>query len=208
MRSLQSLLLLPPALLALLPLAAAEPKPTAIRKLSLDSNEKLFPEHLAFAPFPRAGGELLDDDLGLFEDGPDSNKGVNASARFYTRAFAAHYDDAARGGLLRRAAGVLAILEQRSSCPSGMTSCADVGSPNKCCQEGTVCTDVTDSDVGHVACCPQGSDCGGAVGDCPSDAVSCPSSLGGGCCISGYVCEGIGCKCVLFHNEQASHLTD
>lgn len=31
------------------------------------------------------------------------------------------------------------------------------------------------------------------MGECPSEAVSCPASLGGGCCIEGFVCQGVGC---------------
>jgi hypothetical protein len=96
---------------------------------------------------------------------------------------------------MERAARALTLLERRSSCPSDMESCASIGSPAKCCEAGTVCTWVSDSTVGNVACCPEGSTCGGSVGDCPSGAVSCPAELGGGCCIAGYVCQGDGCEC-------------
>lgn len=176
----RSLLLLPPTLLPIL--AAADPSPTAIHKLPPDSSSKLFPEHLAFAPLPALFNPPTLDDI------PEND----TVPRLYMRAYSPHFESDS-DTLLRRAAEVLAILERRASCPSGMNSCADMGSPNKCCQEGTYCTDVPDTDVGHVACCPRGRECGGAVGDCPSEAVSCPSSLGGGCCIEGYVCQGVGC---------------
>ena len=188
MPSLHSIFLLPPALLALLPLATAEPNPTALKKLPPDSSEKLFPEHLAFGPLPNLSPDLPIPDQ-------DADGGYNASStHFYTRAFAPHYSDDTHDNVLRRAAEALAILERRSSCPAGMSSCADIGSPNKCCQEGTYCTDVPDTDVGHVACCPRGSTCDAPVGGCPSDAVNCPAELGGGCCISGYICQGVGCE--------------
>ncbi|RDA87726.1 hypothetical protein CP532_1786 [Ophiocordyceps camponoti-leonardi (nom. inval.)] len=85
------------------------------------------------------------------------------------------------------------LLAVAASCPAGMNSCADQKSPNKCCQKGTYCTAVPDASVEHVACCPDGARCGGQVGTCPADATSCPSELGGGCCIAGYVCRGLGC---------------
>ncbi|RDA93689.1 hypothetical protein CP533_4873 [Ophiocordyceps camponoti-saundersi (nom. inval.)] len=89
--------------------------------------------------------------------------------------------------------GVAILLAVAASCPAGMNSCADQDSPNKCCQKGTYCTAVPDASVEHVACCPDGARCGGQVGSCPADATSCPSELGGGCCIAGYVCRGLGC---------------
>lgn len=184
-----SFLILPPALLALLCQATANPNPTALRKLSPDSNEKLFPEHLAFEPVAHL---LRDDTLSLDTYALD-DQDSNGSAFYYRRAFGANYDGNEEG-ILRRAAEVLAILEKRSSCPSGMNSCEDEGSPNKCCQEGTYCTRVSNAGVGNIACCPDGSSCGGGIGDCPSDATECPASLGGGCCIPGYICQGIGCK--------------
>jgi progranulin len=164
--------------------------PTAVRKLSPDSSEKLLREHLAFAPLL----DQLPGDLSPF--GVDNNiaGGYNyeyGSARFY-RAFGAHRDDS-ESNVFRRAAEALALLQERSSCPPNMESCADIGSPNKCCQEGTYCTDVPDTMVGHVACCPDDTTCGGGVGDCPADAVSCPPDLGGGCCLGGWICQGIGC---------------
>lgn len=185
-----SLLVLPPALLALLCQATANPNPTALRKLPPDSNEKLFPEHLAFAP---AADLLHDDTLSLDNTYALDDRGIDGSAGYYRRAFGANYDESEDGGILRRAAEALAILERRTSCPSGMNSCEDEEAPNKCCQDGTYCTRISNTGVGNIACCPDGSTCGGGVGECPSDATECPASLGGGCCIPGYICQGIGC---------------
>lgn len=187
MAPLSSMLLLPTSLLALVSQATANQRlAAAVKKLSLDPSEKIFPEHLAFAPLP------VDAVARVFLDEQD-DAGLNGTARLYRPAFARHHDDA-EDSTLRRAAAALALLRKRASCPAGMNSCADQGSPNKCCQQGTYCTDVPDTTVGHVACCPQGTKCGGGVGSCPADAVSCPADLGGGCCISGYVCQGVGCK--------------
>ncbi|KAH7326115.1 hypothetical protein B0I35DRAFT_126173 [Stachybotrys elegans] len=180
MKSRLSISALPASLLALVSLATAtQIGPTAVRKLSLDEGEKLFPEHLAFAPL----------ELPIIAD---ANSIPADTTGYYRRAFAPHHD-ASENDVLRRAAKALALLERRSSCPSEMNSCANIGAPNKCCQEGTYCVEVDDESVGEVACCPQGSQCGGNVGACPEDAVSCPASLGGGCCIAGFVCQGSGC---------------
>ncbi|KFA64961.1 hypothetical protein S40285_03880 [Stachybotrys chlorohalonatus IBT 40285] len=172
---------LPASLLALLLQAtAAQHAPTAIKKLSPDSGEKLLAEHMAFSPFVLPFISSLDDNLNV------------TTTRFYRRAFAPHVDDGS-SNVLRRAAEALAILRRQSSCPSGTNPCLDIGAPDKCCQDGTYCTEVPDESVGQVACCPQGGTCGGGVGECPGDSTSCPASLGGGCCIAGYVCQGSGC---------------
>ncbi|PHH62469.1 hypothetical protein CDD81_7116 [Ophiocordyceps australis] len=92
-------------------------------------------------------------------------------------------------GVQERALGQ---LEPRAACPGGMSSCAGEGAPNMCCQAGTYCTRLADA-ASRVACCPQGVRCGGAVGSCPRGAASCPASLGAGCCIPGYRCEGTSC---------------
>ncbi|KAF4125736.1 GPI anchored protein [Geosmithia morbida] len=178
-------------ILALIPLAAAaaaaaesgNASPTALRKLPPDLNAKLFPEHLAFM----AVAVDVDVDAESMSSGSNMSLALMSGPRIYERAFAAHFDET-QEGVLRRAAEALRLLEKRSSCPANMNSCADVGSPNKCCQDGTYCTDVSDTMVGHVACCPEGSTCEGAVSQCPSSAVSCPASLGGGCCLEGYEC--------------------
>lgn len=161
-----------PILASYLSLASAkqDSSPTAIRKLSPDCNEKIFPHHLAFAPLE----SLLDPN------------------RTYIPAFAPH----SHGTVLRRAAEVLALLQKRQACPGGMKSCSGVGSGVKCCQEGTYCVDVGDAVAGGIACCPDGVSCGGGVGECPDGATSCSAELGGGCCIPGYVCEGLGCKLI------------
>ena len=96
--------------------------------------------------------------------------------------------------LYRRASEALAHLQRRQwACPSGTASCSDIGYPYSCCSTGETCYVVTDTGLGPVGCCPSGSTCGGAVTSCSSSSTACPSSLGGGCCIEGYACAGIGC---------------
>lgn len=182
------MLLFPASLLVLVSpvIADNQPFPTAIRRQSPDSNEKILAEHLAF-PSSLQVGPVLGSPSFLDDQALPSN----GTARFYP-AFAQHIDEREET-ILRRAAQALDLLQKRAACPAGMISCADSGSPNKCCQEGTYCTAVPDTDVGHVACCPNGLTCGGGVGKCPADATSCAAALGGGCCIPGYICQGIGC---------------
>ncbi|KAL7814644.1 hypothetical protein V8C44DRAFT_325744 [Trichoderma aethiopicum] len=186
MTTLHKMLLLPAALLALVSEVAAEPTAaTAIKKQLPNPNEKLFPDHLAFEALPQsapyeAANLWLDDD-----------SSINSTERYHP-AFSNHFQNPEEN-LFRRAANVLGILQNRAACPSGMESCSSIGADNKCCPDGTYCTDVSASDAGQVACCPEGATCGGGVANCPSDAASCPADLGGGCCIPGYVCLGIGC---------------
>lgn len=155
-------------LLDLSPVAVAsaeQPRLPVIKRQPPNSHHKILAEHLEFALSPSPPTPLEYAD----------------TARFFLPAFAPHQDDARS-------------LSQRAYCPAGMNSCDSSGSPTKCCPEGTHCQLVPDSDVGHVACCPSGSTCGGGVGQCPAGAVSCAASLGGGCCIAGYVCQGDGCE--------------
>ncbi|KAG8418038.1 hypothetical protein J3458_005479 [Metarhizium acridum] len=186
-----TLFLLPASLLAFVSQALADnrPFPIAIKKQSPGSGEKILREHLAFAPLPQVRPVVASSFFDVLSDEPHQD--VDGTSRFYPP-FVKHLHEA-EDDVLRRAAEALALLERRSSCPSGMNNCAQQGSPNKCCQQGTYCTDVPDTDVGHVACCPNGSTCGGEVGTCPSGATSCAAALGGGCCIPGYVCQGVGC---------------
>ena len=190
MTTLHKMLLLPAALLALVSEVAAEqPVATAIKKQLPNPNEKLFPDHLAFEALPQLAPY---ETANLWLDDDDEDSSINSTER-YRPAFSNHFQNPEES-LLRRAANVLRILQNRAACPSGMESCSSIGADNKCCPDGTYCTDVSSSDAGQVACCPDGATCGGGVANCPSDAVSCPADLGGGCCIPGYVCLGIGCE--------------
>lgn len=181
------LLLSPPSSLA------ENGSPIAVRKLSPDASEKLFPEHLALSPlhiFPLRDASAA---ATSFLDSQDNEiDQLSNATRPYRPSFALHRD----GGehIWQRAAEALDLLQIRQACPSGMTSCSDIGTDYKCCPGGTYCVEVTDT---SVACCPEGATCGGEIGECPAGAVSCSPELGGGCCIPGYVCQGVGCKFML-----------
>lgn len=98
--------------------------------------------------------------------------------------------------LYRRAREVLAKLQGRQfACPQGTHSCADINQPNYCCTQGTTCFVVTNApEAGNVGCCPDGQTCGVTVGECSGGATACPTDVGGGCCIPGFVCADVGCK--------------
>ncbi|EHK45111.1 hypothetical protein TRIATDRAFT_284095 [Trichoderma atroviride IMI 206040] len=194
MASIPKMLLLPTTILALVAeVAANQPLATAIKKQLPDANEKLFPDHLAFEPLPALNPFETTVPTNLWlDDQEDKDASSSNLTKRYHPAFAYHFQEAEED-LLKRAADVLAILQNRAACPSGTESCSGIGSPDKCCADGSYCTNVSDSDAEQIACCPNGATCGGGVGACPSNAVSCPSALGGGCCIPGYVCVGVGC---------------
>lgn len=199
---------LPPSLLVLLAaatqaLAQQHHHPTAIRKMSLDEGEKIFPEYYAFGPAPALPRQEPEEFLF------SGNNNSSAAMPFlppYPRHLDYHYrspeprtdkgdgDDQA-GSLYRRAREVLAKLQGRQfACPSDTHSCTNIDQPNYCCASGTTCFVVTNApEAGNVGCCPVGQNCGVTVGACASGATACPANVGGGCCIAGFVCAEVGC---------------
>lgn len=224
-----SLLLLVTAQIQAQELPPAHHLPTAIKKMSPDSGEKLLREHYAFAPLHGAAAAapgsqpappplLLgarspgDGDEQLAETGNNSSLG----AAQYSRPFVVHYHhDPPSPPPRRRRSGsdeeeakreVLDRLWGRAfSCPPDTKACADIGLPNYCCAKGTTCYEVEGApESGNVGCCPEGRDCeGSGVGSCSGDATACSSEVGGGCCIAGFVCAQIGCRSQqpLFHTS-------
>ncbi|KAI1389570.1 uncharacterized protein F4822DRAFT_205223 [Hypoxylon trugodes] len=203
---------LPSSLLLLLAAATKvrAQHPTAIRKMSLDEGEKIFPEFYAFGPQP-LHHRASDDDMLLSS---------NSSAAIpFQPPYPLHYDYRdtelrsanIRAGtnkgetdkkqedtgllLYRRAREVLSKLQGRQfACPAGTHSCTNIDQPNYCCTDGTSCFVVTNApDAGNVGCCPNGQNCGVTVGTCADGSTACPANVGGGCCIPGFVCASVGC---------------
>ncbi|POS75680.1 GPI anchored protein [Diaporthe helianthi] len=169
--------------------ADAQRLPIAIRKMSPDAGEKLLHEYYAFGPdeevvaqvgskaqpatFARAVLDVQEEEL----------LAVNSSASISFRApFAPHFgshltareDESGLSGwhLFQRARDAVARLEKRQfACPTGTSDCSAIGFPNSCCQAGTECVQITDTGLGQ----------------------GCPSDIGGGCCIEGFVCASVGC---------------
>ncbi|KAI2463462.1 hypothetical protein F4781DRAFT_416513 [Annulohypoxylon bovei var. microspora] len=212
----QAMLSLPPTLLVLLAAATqahAQHHPTAIRKMSLDEGEKIFPEYYAFGP-ASAPAFLPHDEEALLPSGNSS-----AAVPFlppYPRHLDHHHyrspspprnkkaadgkleeeDTDDRGaGLYRRTREAPSRLRGRQfACPSDTHSCTNIAQPNYCCASGTTCFVVTNApESGNVGCCPVGQNCGVTVGACTSGSTACPANVGGGCCIAGFVCAEVGC---------------
>jgi len=187
--------------------------PTAVRKMPPDQGAKFHHEYCAFAEhdlastFPShrhphaaiAARQSLEDD--------DARRiWANASAELPLRPpFALlsgpEQDEEPKEppppwALFRRAASALALLEKRQwACPTGTKGCSAIGYPNSCCGEGETCMEVPDTGLGPVGCCPAGATCGGGILNCADGSTACGSEIGGGCCIPGFVCQGVGCTC-------------
>ncbi|KAK3403075.1 hypothetical protein B0T20DRAFT_16483 [Sordaria brevicollis] len=96
--------------------------------------------------------------------------------------------------LFRRSREALARLQRRQwNCPEGTTSCSRIGYPNSCCRTSETCVEIEDVGLGKVGCCPAGATCGGSVSTCADGNTGCASEIGGGCCLPGFVCAGVGC---------------
>lgn len=89
------------------------------------------------------------------------------------------------------------LLRRDFRCPSGTSNCTSIDRPDSCCSTDDTCVLVKDTGSGDVGCCPKGKTCSGTIGSCSEGYSSCPSSMGGGCCIPGYECVTGGCKWTL-----------
>ncbi|KAK5987268.1 hypothetical protein PT974_11392 [Cladobotryum mycophilum] len=119
MAPVSKMLFLPTALLALLSEVALanQAPPIAVKKQLPDANEKLFPEHLAFAPLPRLTPlEAAAAAHQWVEDLDTDTDTSHATSKRHVPAFALHHDDSEES-ILRRAAEALALLQRRTSCP-------------------------------------------------------------------------------------------
>ncbi|CAP72677.1 uncharacterized protein PODANS_2_1080 [Podospora anserina S mat+] len=87
--------------------------------------------------------------------------------------------------------GVLGVSKRQWSCPTDTLLCSNIGYPNTCCHEGSTCIKIPDTGLGPVGCCPDNTQCTGGVTSCGEGGVGCPSEVGGGCCLKGWVCGGL-----------------
>lgn len=195
--------------------------PTAIRKMVPDAGEKFYPDYYAFVaagppPDPQARA-AFDSRQPAERDALLPTANASSPQLDFRPPFAPHSAGGARDGqpwtladrgiagggdysrpFTRRAAarGALAKLEGRQwACPGDTKDCADIGYPNSCCGADEKCMKIDDTGLGSVGCCPSGSTCGGTISNCGQGNTACESDLGGGCCIPGYVCKGVGCMC-------------
>ena len=181
--------------------------PVGVRKMSDDQGEMFFPEYWQFES-DISGATKLELDrrkpiprsLGPLDDGSAVNDWANASMPEPLQApFSLHtnrqLDTRPLFSRVLRSPGSIFVHNPRDfSCPGGTFACTSINRPNSCCAAGLVCQLTVDSGLGDVGCCRSGQVCGQEVSGCPQGDVTCPDSLGGGCCIPGSVCDGVGCE--------------
>ncbi|KAL2196488.1 hypothetical protein P885DRAFT_78213 [Corynascus similis CBS 632.67] len=183
--------------------------PTAIRKMPADHGAKFHHEYCAFEDHPAFAAAPGSPHAAIaarsLYDADDSRRlWANASAELSLRppfalvsgseSLVVDESKPPAWNLFGRTASALALLEKRQwACPSGTSSCSSIGFPNSCCGEGETCMEVPDTGLGPVGCCPSGATCSGGISNCADDSTACGSEIGGGCCIPGFVCQGIGC---------------
>ena len=87
------------------------------------------------------------------------------------------------------------LFDKRAyECPAGSYACTSIQRPDSCCGDGSTCQLTQDVGLGDVGCCPENEVCGGSVSSCPGGGyTNCPQNPGGGCCLPGYACDGVGC---------------
>jgi hypothetical protein len=196
-------------------LARSGHAPVGVRKMSHDPDEKFFPEFWGFDDEDMQTAILgIGSSWALRQDYQDEEEELYANGTAllsFRPPFPYHTEendslsrrgvlDAARDWLVgRNAANTLAALEKRGfQCVTGTTACTSIKQPNLCCAAGETCYNITDTGLGTVGCCPEGGTCGGSIacadGNTPCLVNNSGGYTGGGCCIPGYVCSGIGCK--------------
>lgn len=179
----------------------AEQRPCGVKKMPADEGEMFFLEYWLFDRETREGMDMSEvlvkrelERKALQEPKLSTNASIPQCPQ---PALLLHTDQVARQQpLLGRSfiPGLAWIYRRDFSCPDGTTSCSSIGQSNSCCQNGLTCNIIPDTGLGIVGCCPAGGSCAGQVASCPSGYSSCPSSEGGGCCIPGYDCSGVGCE--------------
>ncbi|KAK4178331.1 hypothetical protein QBC36DRAFT_182898 [Triangularia setosa] len=152
--------------------------PTAIRKMPPDANAKF---HAHFCAFPQQSQHSFNSSMLLARD----------ETSFSAPLRAVYNPPPTSPSPQRR--GVLGVSKRQWSCPTDTLSCSSIGYPNTCCYQGSTCIKVPDTGLGPVGCCPQNTQCTGGVTSCGEGGVGCPSEVGGGCCLKGWVCGGLGC---------------
>ncbi|KAI9734844.1 MAG: hypothetical protein M1834_001923 [Cirrosporium novae-zelandiae] len=177
--------------------------PIEVKKMSGDEGEMFFLGYWGF------GGDSTEQkneassrlrprlSHGEWEDGSSPQEGGNASMLLaYQPAFLPHSDDVwPRNALFARLfhPRALSLSRRGYQCPTDTHNCSSIDRPNACCVTGETCEIITDTGLGDVGCCADGKSCSGKVSTCEDGYTECSSSQGGGCCLPGYACVGVGC---------------
>lgn len=192
----------------------AEGKPVAVLRMSDDEGEMFFPQYWQFQPEIQDTKDARrlrsrDSSLALVRDSYISNELTNASIPQPLQApFSLHTEQTLSDHpILGRLPRALFPVQKRDfHCPTDTSACDSISRPDSCCPTGDVCQLITDTGQGDVGCCPQNQGCSGQVSQCEQGYQSCPGSAGGGCCIPGYACAGIGCKYIVTFNNREMQL--
>ena len=185
----------------------SDQKPVRVRKMTDDEGEMFFHDYWGFEDIEEGTSRPLVDrrfssaeTLDSLDESESAQDWSNASIPQPMQApFALHTDDfhMVRPLMARilQAPNALFHLEKRAfQCPGGTNACTSINRPNSCCYSGSTCEIVPDTGSGDVGCCGSGQECGAQVANCADGNTACPGSQGGGCCIPGYACSGVGCK--------------
>ena len=194
--------------------------PIVVRKMSNDQGEMFFPEYWQFRSETNGASQLeldrrkpIQRTLESLEDESLAKDWANASMPQPLQApFSLHTDrqldtEPLFSRLLRSPGAIFAHDARDFQCPSGTSACTSINRPYSCCAAGLVCQLTTDSGLGDVGCCKSGQQCGDKVSGCAQGDVSCPDNLGGGCCIPGSVCDGVGCELDIRSPSSCNMLT-
>lgn len=158
--------------------------PVAVKKMSNDPRQKFYPEYWQF---------------GIYRPTTENstNLGNHSMAQELFQPFLPHSDDTFIPFSKLRSFPRNIFEKRGYQCPTGTSSCSSIGYTNSCCATDETCVVITDTGLGDVGCCPNGQTCKGSVSSCDTAAgyTSCSNSTSGGCCIPGYTCDSVGCKC-------------
>lgn len=186
----------------------------AVRKMSGDEGAKFFLDYWEFGGglngIRGSGSELETTDAGesslrlrSANTEEPRNEWANATIPQLPRPpFALHLEEIPEVHSLARffhfPRAAYSPLDRRDfRCPAGTADCSTINRPDSCCAVGETCQLIQDTGLGDVGCCNAGQTCSGDLTSCDPGQSSCPGSPNGGCCIPGFVCEGVGCTSLL-----------
>lgn len=189
----------------------ANQKPIGVHKMSGDAGEMFFPDYWVFdkelknAPAnPQLDRRIPTSRLpnehqhsGMLEEWANSTLLYPLQAPLNLHSDQQSESKHFLRRLHRLPRALLYQLDERDfQCPGNTISCTSINRPNSCCPTGESCQPITNIGLGDVGCCAQGQTCSQQVSSCQEGYKSCPGSSGGGCCIPGYECDGVGCALV------------
>ena len=169
-------------------------QPAKVRKMSPDEGEMFFPEY--WGTSQSSNLEPVERQrIQLAEDGD----WANSTATLIQAPFALHEVENMNSqsyfsSFLRSPRSLFAASKRDFHCPGGTSACTGIQRPNSCCPTEQTCQLIADNGNGDVGCCTDGDSCSQQVASCQDTYVSCPGSQGGGCCLPGYSCSGVGCE--------------